>query len=426
MESTKLFLLIIAGLFGSALQANWAVVIAGSKGYDNYRHQADACHAYQTLLKGGIPASNIILLAFNDIANNLRNPLKGKMYNHPDGDDVYAGCKIDYEKYHVTPKNYINVITGNADAMKGIGSGRVLKSTKDDMVFLYFADHGAPGLIGFPSLNEVLNAKDLQNALQKMHDTAMYNKLMFYVEACESGSMFDGFATIPGIHAITAANPSESSWGNYCPPNDKIQGTDIHSCLGDTFSTNWMENTDSSDTTTETLQQQYEAVKQLTTKSHVMTYGDASFMNLPAATFLGKHPAGSKTSMPHTRSSSSWRVWDNRLNYLINLHSIEMSELTMDALNREILNRKNYDIVFGSVAAAFPNVPDAKTTDFECYTEVKNSFNKHCGVIENYGMKYYRLLYNLCAVDARVVQKVESIFAQECPEVLFTEDNRLV
>ena len=25
----------------------WAVLVAGSRGWDNYRHQADVCHAYQ-------------------------------------------------------------------------------------------------------------------------------------------------------------------------------------------------------------------------------------------------------------------------------------------------------------------------------------------------------------------------------------------
>ncbi|VVA38348.1 PREDICTED: vacuolar-processing enzyme, partial [Prunus dulcis] len=29
----------------------WAVLVAGSSGYGNYRHQADVCHAYQLLKK---------------------------------------------------------------------------------------------------------------------------------------------------------------------------------------------------------------------------------------------------------------------------------------------------------------------------------------------------------------------------------------
>ena len=31
--------------------ANWAVLVAGSNGYYNYRHQSDVCHAYQILHK---------------------------------------------------------------------------------------------------------------------------------------------------------------------------------------------------------------------------------------------------------------------------------------------------------------------------------------------------------------------------------------
>ena len=33
---------------------HWAVIVAGSDGYWNYRHQADVCHAAKTLKKNGI------------------------------------------------------------------------------------------------------------------------------------------------------------------------------------------------------------------------------------------------------------------------------------------------------------------------------------------------------------------------------------
>ena len=39
--------LMAASLFQTAMAGdNWAVIIASSCGYDNYRHQADAHHAY--------------------------------------------------------------------------------------------------------------------------------------------------------------------------------------------------------------------------------------------------------------------------------------------------------------------------------------------------------------------------------------------
>jgi legumain len=54
----------------SALAANWAVLVAGSSGWYNYRHQADVCHAYQILHKNGIPDSNIIVMMYDDLAHN--------------------------------------------------------------------------------------------------------------------------------------------------------------------------------------------------------------------------------------------------------------------------------------------------------------------------------------------------------------------
>ena len=62
---------------------HWAVIVAGSKGFSNYRHQADTCHAYQILKKNGVPENQIIHINYNDVANNFQNPIKGKLFNKP-------------------------------------------------------------------------------------------------------------------------------------------------------------------------------------------------------------------------------------------------------------------------------------------------------------------------------------------------------
>jgi legumain len=61
----------------------WAVLVAGSNTYSNYRHQADVYHSYQILKKNGFPQDRIITFAFDDIANNVKNPFKGKVFNKP-------------------------------------------------------------------------------------------------------------------------------------------------------------------------------------------------------------------------------------------------------------------------------------------------------------------------------------------------------
>ena len=57
-----------------------------------------------------------------------------------------------------------------------------------------------------------------------MYENDRYNKLVFYLETCESGSMFVNLPTNHRIYALSAANPFESSWGTYCPPDDIVNG----------------------------------------------------------------------------------------------------------------------------------------------------------------------------------------------------------
>ena len=59
---------------------------------------------------------------------------------------------------------------------------------------------------------------------------------MFYLEACESGSMFDNFK-IKDLYVTTASAPDESSYACYF--DDKL-GT----FLGDVYSVRWMEDSD--------------------------------------------------------------------------------------------------------------------------------------------------------------------------------------
>jgi legumain len=151
---------------------HWAVLIAGSSGYGNYRHQADVCHAYQIIKKQGVRPERIIVLAVDDIANSEENPYPGQLFNKPTADgtpgvDVYDGCKIDYSGTDVTPDTFVKVLTGDAQGLNGVGTGKVLKSTKKSRVFINFVDHGGVNIIGFP--RTTMHAKDLVGALTTMH-----------------------------------------------------------------------------------------------------------------------------------------------------------------------------------------------------------------------------------------------------------------
>lgn len=257
-------ILLVLGLSGSALADNWALLVAGSNEYYNYRHQADICHAYQILHKNGIPDERIVVMMYDDIASNAENPQKGKIFNKPGGSDVYHGVVKDYTKKTVTPSNFLKILQGQE---VDVGSQKVIKSGPDDNVFVYFSDHGAPGIVAFPD-GSALHASDLNKAIKSMNTHKQYKNLVLYIEACESGSMFEGL--LPeniNVFATTAANADESSYA--CYYDDKIGAY-----LGDLYSVNWMEDSDREDITRESLQKQFEVVRDLTNLSHVMEYGN--------------------------------------------------------------------------------------------------------------------------------------------------------
>jgi len=269
--------------------SHWAVLVAGPNGFWNYRHQSDVFHSYHILVENGVPKENIIVLAYDDIANDYENPFKGKVYNRPDpkgeGRDVYAGVQIDYTGEDVTPQNFLAVLRGDKTQVRG-GSGRVLETTENDNVFVYFSDHGATGLIAFPSSE--LYADDLNKTLNLMSKNRRFRELVFYLEACESGSMFNNIlANNIKVYTTTAANPNQSSWATYCSPDDVVNGKSVGSCLGDEYSVNWMEDSDSNEGLTETLQNQFEVVRVSTKNSEAHQYGDLSFVNNPIGDFQG-------------------------------------------------------------------------------------------------------------------------------------------
>lgn len=63
---------------------------------------------------------------------------------------MYQGCQIDYRGADVQPENFLKVLEGDHEFMKGKGNGKVLNTTEESKVFVYFTDHGAVGLLGFP------------------------------------------------------------------------------------------------------------------------------------------------------------------------------------------------------------------------------------------------------------------------------------
>lgn len=383
---------------------NWVVIVAGSNGWYNYRHQADACHAYQIVHKNGIPDEQIVVMMYDDLANNEENPTPGILINRPNGTDVYKGVPKDYTGDAVTPENFLAVLKGDAAHVKG-GSGKVLKSGPNDHVFVYFTDHGAPGILAFP--NDDLNVKDLQEAIKYMHDNKKYKKMVFYIEACESGSMMNHLPADIDVYATTAANSHESSYACYY---DEKRDT----YLGDWYSVNWMEDSDVEDLTKETLQKQFKIVKSHTNTSHVQQYGNKTMSHMKVMAFQGSPKANSQpvTLQPITNpdltpspdvplailkrklmASNDIRVARGML-MEINAH-LKVREMLADTM-RQVVEK----VTSSKLEAEVVLNERADLSQHECYkaavTHYKhNCFNWHKTEYE-YALRHLYALVNLC------------------------------
>ncbi|KAJ9537236.1 hypothetical protein OSB04_029969 [Centaurea solstitialis] len=257
----------------------WAVLLAGSNGYWNYRHQADVCHAYQILKKGGLKDENIVVFMYDDIANNEENPGL---------ESLLITQMADYTGEDVTVDNFFAVLLGNKTAVRG-GSGKVVNS-------------------GMPT-NPYMYANDLIEVLKKKHASGTYKSLVFYLEACESGSIFEGLLPVGlNIYATTASGPDENSWGTYCPGDSPSAPPEYDTCLGDLYSVAWMEDSEAHNLQTETIRQQYYQVKERTSNgnsnygSHVMQYGDLQLSMEELYLYLGTNPANDNLTFVNSNS----------------------------------------------------------------------------------------------------------------------------
>jgi len=418
---------------------NWALLIAGSNTYGNYRHQADIYHMYQVIKKNGIPDNQIIVFHYDDIANNTENPHKGTVINHPTIlTNVYEGVPKDYTGSNVNPTNILAVLGGSAADVKctlpGECGKKVLATGADDHIFVMFDDHGGAGILGMPDGVAYLYAKDINAVLKKKAAAKGFAQLAFYIEACEAGSIFDGLlpANI-NIYATTASNPSESSWGCYCPGMVPPPPAEYETCLGDLYAVSISEHADATDEKKETLLGEYGYLKTRVSQngtfdqgSHVMQYGEVSIDSEVVDTFLGSSafseyvplsqltPKDVRTEVVNTR--------DADLLWLQTRHSRATGarkEMAAKELNSAILKRQQVDTHVSKLVENLGfNLTELMTTfstpvveDWECYKASVEHFNTACVRLGEYGMKYGRALANLCNAGINIAASNAQCYA---------------
>ena len=131
---------------------------------------------------------------------------------------------MDIQGEDVNKENFMAIMHGNLEALNLTNensTAKVLKSDKNSKVLMFFSDHGAPGHIMFPT--GALFADELYTTIHSMHSAQMYSEFLIFLEACESGSMFENM-DLKGLNvwAMTATNSTSPSYGTYCYPHDIV------------------------------------------------------------------------------------------------------------------------------------------------------------------------------------------------------------
>lgn len=183
-------------------EGNRAVVVAASRGWVNYRHQADALAVYQMLKRQGYDDDHIVLIMEDDLAYNASNPDKGVVRRTPDGENLHADVEIDHKLSDLSPSDLLGILSGSGEKDLGACSG--------DNVLFFWSGHGEEDCFLWGN-KERLPGIDLARTLRRMSSEGKFRKMLCFVETCYSGSVAKRCEGIPGLLLFTAANENETS-----------------------------------------------------------------------------------------------------------------------------------------------------------------------------------------------------------------------
>ena len=249
------------------LKGNWALLVAASAGWSNYRHQADVMAVYQQLKRSGFTDDRIILIAEDDIADHEMNPEPGVMRISYGGENVYEDVEVDYRLSDLSPSDFLSILAGEKSERLPL----TVESGPEDNVFVFWSGHGVPGALCWGNVSDGIGGEELAGVFNKMHDELRYRKLIMLVEACYSGGVMETSEGVPGMLFITAARADETSKA------DNYNG-DLRVWMSNRFTSTLLAQI--SENPAVSLRDLYYRLFINTVGSHVMVYNAPMFGNL--------------------------------------------------------------------------------------------------------------------------------------------------
>lgn len=252
-------------------EGSWALLVAASSGWDNYRHQADVLAQYQLLRANGMADKRIILVLADDLAEDAANPNPGVLRYESGGPNMHRRVRVDYRLSEVDALGIMSILKGDESRR----FPDVIDASRRDNVYVFIAGHGnAEGVhMGLQQAvpppgddSSVIDPVTLGRTIDEMSRDGGYRRLLIAVEACQAGVLGEHIDA-PGALLITGAGPDENSLSaNYDP--------EAKAWLADEFAFRlWHEMTEHASDSMRAVQEElYLSVR----GSHVSTSGDRS------------------------------------------------------------------------------------------------------------------------------------------------------
>ena len=392
-----------------------AIIIAPRANWPDYGVQSESCRMYKDLVAGGVKPENIVLMSTKEVSEMAPNPYPGELFTDDSpsapGKDYAHGCVeyIDYEENDMSAKVMLAIMRADVDALKeltGKENPKVLHSTADDDIMLYFTSHGGPGriLVGSTTVSD----KELMETIQYMHDHKMYKNFLFLMEACYSGSMFLDLPKDLNVYAITAADDDHSSYESHCPPNDVIDGKSLGTCLSCYWdnSMEWFMEGGADHTLDELFEHTHEAVAK-SSSQNVSHFGDIEGMGkMTLRQFMGDLPAKRLRSMAEDKSEkisksevpkhlAMWRairadkseLAEAMKQYEEEVFKMAKKEVEVMRLGRAVMSEKAAEKAMKMPAGEY---------SIDCVKELTLSLMNKCGHTLPFSESAMNMLRNIC------------------------------
>ncbi|KAM0680508.1 hypothetical protein GINT2_001196 [Glugoides intestinalis] len=174
-----------------------AVLINTSKNFFNYRHMSNLQAMNVLLINAGLPQENIIVIQREDAHEDMRNPIKGKVY-------FTSKETIPHKKFPSIQLDEQVILNIFYLRWKGL-----LELSSEDTVIFYMCGHGRDEFFKVCDRYFIFK-NDLMNAIQAL--SKRLKRAIVILDTCKAASLVDSSKLEENICVITTSLENEFSY----------------------------------------------------------------------------------------------------------------------------------------------------------------------------------------------------------------------